>query len=84
MSPTATNDHPHIAVNDLHAVCEIIYDCYVSNRKRGMSDDLSKRKALSKHRLQELAKFLGEPDPYTLTYPTRSNNASSVPRDGRE
>jgi hypothetical protein len=69
MSPNDCKKPPH----DAHAVLEIIYDCYVSNRKKGMCDSRAKTRALSRNRLEEIAKILGEPSPYAFNYTLGTN-----------
>jgi hypothetical protein len=71
MSPIAcSRKHPH----DAHAVLEIIYDCYVNNRKNGMCDTRAKSRALSRNRLEDIARILGEPSPYSIVYSKGDRN----------
>ena len=59
----------HKAPNDAHAVLEIIYECYVKNRKAGMCASRAKSRALSRNRLEDIARIIGEPSPFSFSYP---------------
>lgn len=69
MSPNESDKPNRIPPNDAHAVLEIIYECYVKNRKLGLSDNKARSRALTRNRLEDIARIIEEPSPYSYNYP---------------